>query len=273
MIDDMASRAHSPWLVGAIVRLGRYAVSSLTMTSRVGALLVGTLAILIRGGPDGQRVSLNSVLNRVVDMGPQALGLTLRFGISIGLVIGILLESWLDWGDLLEFAIDKTTVLMVEQVAPLFVAIMVAAHSGGALAADLGIMVATHEIDALRSLGLCPERLLVAPSILGALVAVPLLTLTMIFCIILMFAFYLNLTGLGSIALIVTLAFSAMEPTTIGTAMGKAALFGPLIAAIAAAHGLVVQPTTRLVGSGVSRATVTMISSILLTNALLTLAF
>lgn len=273
MNDDPLSPVNSPWLVGAIARLGRYAVSSLTMAVRVGALLVGTLTIFIRGGSDGQRISLSSVLNRIVDMGPQALGLTLRFGISIGLVIGILLESWLDFGDLLEFAIGKSTVLLVEQVSPLFVAIMVAAHSGGALAADLGIMVATHEIDALRSLGLSPDRLLVAPSILGALVAVPLLTLTMIFCIILTFAFYLSLAGLGSIALIVTLALSAMEPTTIGTALGKAALFGPLIAAIAATYGLGVQPTTRLVGSGVSRATVTMISSILLFNALLTLAF
>ena len=273
MKDDPSGPVNSPWLASAIAGLGRYGVSSIAMSARVGALLIGTLAILLRGGSDGQRISPSAVLDRIVDMGPQAFGLTLRFGISIGLVIGILLESWLGWGDLLDFAIEKTTVLMVEQVAPLFVAIMVAAHSGGALAADLGIMVATHEIDALRSLGLSPQRLLVAPSILGALLAVPLLTLTMIFCIILTLAIYLNLAGLGSIALIVTLALNAMEPTTLGTALAKAALFGPMIAAIAAAQGLVVQPTTRLVGNGVSSATVTMISSILLSNALLTLAF
>lgn len=253
--------------------LGRYAVESVLMTARVTRLLVDTLAVLARGGTDGQPINPGTVLRRIVDMGPQAFGLTLRFGISIGLVFGILLESWLSWADLLEFAVGEASLVMVEQVAPLFVAIMFAAHSGAALAADLGMMVATREIDALRSLGLSPERLLVAPAILGAVVAVPLLTVTMITCILLTFALYLQLTGIGSVALIVTLALNAMEPSDIGTALGKSALFGPLIVAIAAAQGLVSQPSTRHVGFGVSSAMVTMISTILLLNALLSLAF
>jgi phospholipid/cholesterol/gamma-HCH transport system permease protein len=199
--------------------------------------------------------------------------LTLRFGISIGLVFGILLETWLDWAGLLEIAIAEATTVMVEQVAPLFVAIMVAAHSGAALAADLGMMVAAREIDALKSLGLSPQRMLVAPAIVAAVMAVPLLTITMIACILLTFALYLQLIEISSVSLVVTLALNAMEPSTVGTALGKSALFGPLIIAIAAAQGLVEQPTTRLVGLGVSSATVTMISTILLLNALLTLAF
>lgn len=262
-----------PRLTGALTRLGRYAVDSVRTAARVAELLAGTLAMLVRGGADSQQISLGTVLRRIVDMGPRAFGLTLRFGISLGLVFGILLESWLEWADLLEFAVGKATLIMVEQVAPLFVAIMIAAHSGAALAADLGIMVATREIDALRSLGLSPERMLVAPAILGAVVAVPLLTLTMIACILLTFALYLQLIGIGSVALTITLALNAMDPSDIGTALGKAALFGPLIVAIAAAQGLMEQPTTRLVGFAVSSAMVTMISTILLLNALVTLIF
>lgn len=256
-----------------LVRLGRRSVSAVLLSFRVTGLLANTVAMLVKGGSDGQPVSLGTVSRRVADMGPLAFGLTVRFGVSLGLVFGIWLETWLEWADLLEILVGEATSVMVEQVAPLFVAIMVAAHSGAALAADLGSMVAAREIDALRGLGLSPERLLVAPAILGALVAVPLLTVTMIACILLTFALYLHLMEISSASLVVSLALNAMEPAMIGTALGKGALFGPLIVAIAAVQGLVEQPTTRRVGAGVSSATVTMISTILLLNALLTVIF
>jgi ABC-type transporter Mla maintaining outer membrane lipid asymmetry permease subunit MlaE len=93
----------------------------------------------------------------------------------------------------------------------------------------------------------------------------------MIACILLTFAVYLHLTQSGSALLIVSVALRSMEPQSIATALSKAALFGPLIVAIAASQGLTEQPTTRLVGAGVSGATVRMISTILFVNAAWTL--
>jgi phospholipid/cholesterol/gamma-HCH transport system permease protein len=260
-------------LTGMFDGFGRLLLNKLVRIAGVTSLLSSTFLMVVTGGTDGQRISLNAVVRRITEMGPSSLGLTAQFGLSIGLVFGIWLENWLEWADLLELAISEATTVMVEQVAPLFVAIMVAAHSGSALAADLGSMVAAREVDALRTLGLSPERMLVAPSILGALLAVPLLTLTMIGGILLTFAVYLQFAQIGPAPLIISFALNAMEPTTIATALGKSALFGPLIVAIAAHHGLAEQPTTRLVGFGVAKATVTMISTILLLNALLSLIF
>lgn len=255
----------------ALAALGRYSLGLVTGSVQVVGLLATTFAMLITGGSDGQRISFGAVVRRATDMGPMAFWLTVRFGLSLGVVFGILLEAWLQWADLLEVAIREATRVLVEQVAPLFVAIMVAARSGAALAADLGSMAAAREIDALRSLGLSPERLLVAPAILGALVALPLLTVIMIACILLTLAVYLHFMQISSALLILSLALNAIEPAAVSMALGKGALFGALIVAIAAVQGLTPQPTTRMVGLGVTGAIVTMISTILVLNAILTL--
>lgn len=262
-----------PWLVGMVGELGRGTREPLRASGFVLILLGKCLTTLLVGGSDGQRISMASVTRRVAEMGPLAIGLTARFGLSIGLVFGLFLEDWLQLADLLDVAVGEATAVMVEQVAPLFVAIMFAAHSGAALAADLGSMVAAKEIDALRSLGLSPDRILVAPAILGALIVLPVLTILMIACILLTFAVYLQLIQISSVPMVVSLALNAMEPAALATALAKGALFGPLIVAIAAGQGLTEQPITRRVGYGVSNAAVTMISTILLLNALISLTF
>ena len=252
---------------------GSYILSSIARSTRVFGLIASTLAMVFAGGSDGQRIRFSAVLRQIAETGALALGLTAQLGFSIGLVFGISLETSLQWVDLLEIAIGKATEVLVEQVAPLFVAIMVATRSGAALAADLGSMVAAHEIDALRSMGLSAERLLVAPAILGALVTVPLLTVIMIATVLLTFSVYLHLTQISSVLLSLSVALNAIEPAAISTALSKGALFGTLIMAIAADNGLAGQPTMRMVGRSVTNALVAMIANILLLNAVLTLLF
>ncbi|HVY61439.1 MAG TPA: ABC transporter permease [Planctomycetota bacterium] len=69
-------------------------------------------------------------------------------------------------------AIGLTRVL-----GPLMVAIIVTGRSGAAFAAEIGTMRVNEEVDALKTLGICPYRFLVFPRMLALLVAVPILTL------------------------------------------------------------------------------------------------
>ncbi len=254
-----------------LLAIGAYAGRKTGRTRDVIRLLLSTVSILVSGGTDGQRIGLNAIIGRVTDMGPLSLALTAQFGLSIGLVFGILLENWLELADLLDVALRETMAVTVEQAAPLFVSIMVASHSGTALAADLSSMVAAREVDALRTLGLSPERLLVAPNIIGALIAVPMLTLMLVACVLVTLAVYLQVAQIAPAPLVISLALTAIEPRSVFTGLAKSALFGPLLIAIAASHGLAEQPTVRLVGHGVARATVSMISVILLLNAVVSL--
>ncbi len=63
------------------------------------------------------------------------------------------------------------------ELGPMLSAVVVAGRVGAAIAAELGSMVVTEQIEALEALGLSPTRMLVVPRLLALLVTLPLLTM------------------------------------------------------------------------------------------------
>jgi phospholipid/cholesterol/gamma-HCH transport system permease protein len=74
------------------------------------------------------------------------------------------------------FVVDLVGLSMLREFAPLITAIIVAGRSGSAYAAQIGTMVVTEEMDALRTIGIAPQELLVLPKLLALVIALPLLT-------------------------------------------------------------------------------------------------
>jgi phospholipid/cholesterol/gamma-HCH transport system permease protein len=74
------------------------------------------------------------------------------------------------------FVADLVGLSLLREFAPLITAIIVAGRSGAAYAAQIGTMVVTEEMDALRTIGIEPQELLVLPKLLALMVALPLLT-------------------------------------------------------------------------------------------------
>ena len=67
-------------------------------------------------------------------------------------------------------------VALIRELGPVLTALMVTGRVGSAIAAELGSMTVSQQIDAMRALGTDPVRKLVAPRILALLVTLPLLT-------------------------------------------------------------------------------------------------
>jgi len=65
---------------------------------------------------------------------------------------------------------------MIRELSPVLTAIMVAARMGSGIAAEIGSMQVTEQIDAMRALGANPIRKLVVPKFVAATIALPLLT-------------------------------------------------------------------------------------------------
>jgi phospholipid/cholesterol/gamma-HCH transport system permease protein len=65
---------------------------------------------------------------------------------------------------------------MIRELGPVLTSLMVAGRVGSGMAAELGSMVVTEQIEAMRSLGTDPLRKLVTPRMVGAIVMVPALT-------------------------------------------------------------------------------------------------
>lgn len=64
----------------------------------------------------------------------------------------------------------------VRELGPMLTAVVVAGRAGAAIAAELGSMVVTEQIEALRSMALEPSRFLVVPRLVALLLMLPLLT-------------------------------------------------------------------------------------------------
>jgi len=74
------------------------------------------------------------------------------------------------------FVVELVGYAMLREFAPLIGAIIIAGRSGSAHAAQIGTMVVTEEIDAMRTIGIDPLQRLVLPKLIAMAIALPLLT-------------------------------------------------------------------------------------------------
>lgn len=138
---------------------------------QIAVLLGESLSYIFRGA-----VSYRHTLRQMADVGVGSLVvalLTVGFsGAVAALYVSIQMVRYGQPG-LVGGLIGVSLAL---EIAPVITAIVVAARSGSAMAAELGSMVVTEQIDALRALATSPAKYLVVPRVLGTLLMLPLIT-------------------------------------------------------------------------------------------------
>lgn len=150
----------------------------------------------------------------------------------------------------------------VRELGPMLTAVVVAGRAGAAIAAELGSMVVTEQIEALRSMALEPSRFLVVPRLVALLVMLPLLTV---------FADVVSILGGMWIAFtyahisydtFISSARQAIDFTDVYKGLIKSLVFAVIIAMVGAYQGL----STRggAAGVGVSTTSAVVISIILI---------
>jgi phospholipid/cholesterol/gamma-HCH transport system permease protein len=152
---------------------------------------------------------------------------------------------------------------LTRELAPVLTAIMVTARAGSAMAATIGNMAVSEQIDALKSLAVDPVKVLAAPRLVASVVALPLLTA--------MF----SLAGIGaaylfgvSVLRLDGLAFmsnvrSSVRWDDVSIGLVKAVVFGVVIAWIATFRGFHTTGGARGVGDATSRTVVQTVVAIL----------
>ena len=139
--------------------------------------------------------------------------------------------------------------LLVREFAPVFVGLLIAARYGASAAAEIGTMQITEQIDALRMAGAEPVRVLVAPRVVGGIVAMPALTLvTGALCYVA--GGFAGNVGFG-IGWFTFFSPSMVETSDIVVGVVKSVAFGGAVPLVACAAGL----TARGGAPGVGRAT------------------
>jgi phospholipid/cholesterol/gamma-HCH transport system permease protein len=109
-------------------------------------------------------------------IGVGSLTVVLLTGTFTGMVLALQSGITLDQFGARSMVGRLVSASMVKELGPVLTALMVAGRVGSGIAAELGSMVVTEQIAALRALGTDPIRKLVTPRILAGVIMVPVLT-------------------------------------------------------------------------------------------------
>lgn len=216
---------------------------------------------------------LPSIARQIEQTGIRALPIIGLLAIMIAVVIGYQSVAQLRPYGGEDFTINLVAVSVLREMGVLITAIMVAGRSGSAFTAEIGVMKAREEIDALEVMGLDPFELLVVPRVVGLVLTLPLLT------------FFSDLMGLAGGALIShsELGFSpaqylervrhAVDGSDLLVGIVKAPIFAFVIAVVGCMHGLRVGGSAESVGRETTRAVVKAIFLVIVLDALFSVLF
>lgn len=162
---------------------------------------------------------------------------------------------------------------ITRELGPVLAALMLAGRVAAAIAAEIGAMRATEQIDALQTLSTDPFRYLVAPRIVAAVIALPLLVV--VADIIGVAGGWLVATGTldfnGVVYVRSTLDY--LEPWDVISGLIKAGVFGFLVALMGCWHGYTASGGARGVGVATTNAVVSAAVLVFAANVLLTSLF
>lgn len=159
---------------------------------------------------------------------------------------------------------------ITRELGPVLTGLIVAARAGGAMAARLGTMRVSEQIDALEVMGIDPRQYLVAPRILAAFVTMPLLCA--VFDFVAMVGANLlcvHVLGLDE-AVFWDKIQGWLEPRDINSGMFKAAVFGLTFASICTNKGFYTKGGAKGVGEATNEGVVNSMVLVIVFNYILT---
>ncbi|MFM8539062.1 MAG: MlaE family ABC transporter permease [Planctomycetaceae bacterium] len=159
------------WLADRVADLGELAIGWVASIGDVVLFALRTLGWIV-----ARRQRREVLLPSFYQIGVMSLPVVALTGLFIGMVLAV--QSYAQFKSIgLETRLGSVINLsLVRELGPVLAATMLAGRVGSAMAAELGTMRVTEQIDALESMGANPIYYLVVPRFLGCLVLIPSLT-------------------------------------------------------------------------------------------------
>jgi len=179
---------------GPVERLGEQALDIVANVGNVADFASRTLAWLFTRLP--KRETLLPVFYQI---GVRSVPVVAVTGMFIGMVMAVQTHAQFHKIHLETRLGSMINISIVRELGPVLAATMLAGRVGSALAAELGTMRITEQIDALESMGANPVQYLVVPRFLGCLLMIPSLTLMAVFMGVVGGGFYsIHILGIDS---------------------------------------------------------------------------
>jgi len=196
------------------------------------------------------------VLDQMDDIGVGSLPIVLMSGFFIGAVM--VLQTGGQFVRFGQTALtgDIVSLALVRELGPTLTGILVAGRSASGIASELGSMLVTEQVDAMRAMGTDPSRKLVTPRVVAGILMLPLLTALNDFvgllggCVASVFSLRLGAVEFW------TRAINALDFADVMQGMMKPLVYGFILATVGCYKGLTVRGGTQGVGRATTQAVV-----------------
>jgi phospholipid/cholesterol/gamma-HCH transport system permease protein len=237
---------------------------------------LGGMAILFRDATlaaFARPFEWREVVYQLEQMGVKSISIALITAMFVGMVMTVQFAFGLERFGATDYVGRVIGLSITRELAPSLTALVVGSRIGSGMAAEIGSMAVTEQIDAIRALGADPVKKLVTPRLIACVILIPVLAL------------FADVVGFGGAMVVANLQFDTPMGFFLRTALesinmqdfmsglGKAPFFGVSIAMIGCYYGMQTRGGTEGVGRATTRTVVVSAVSILVSDFMLTKLF
>ncbi len=250
-------------------------VSQCRNWAQTGACFVGDLGILmfqsvrcvLRG-----RLEASETLVQMVLVGVYAVPMVMIASGFTGAVLALYSAQLMQQYGVGSLVGGAVALACARELSPVVTGVVVAARSASAIAAELGTMKVTEQIDALRALGVPPVQYLVVPRLLAGLVMLPMLG-TVAFVMGVFGGYVVSVSyGIAPVSYLMSIQ-ELLVPRDVLLGLVKTIVFGGLIALVGCRYGLQAEGGAAGVGMATTRSVVSAVLLVYITNFIMAYLF
>jgi len=252
---------------GLVARIGDTAVRFLEHLGGVFNMFVGAVRAGFRRPFEGR-----AILAQFEALGVASMGIVVVTSVFIGMVMAVQFAFGLRKFGGMEYTGRVVALSFARELAPSLTAIIVGGRIGSGMAAEVGAMNVTEQIDAVRALGADPLKKLVWPRLVAATFVMPILSA---FALVLGFSGAMLITDIEfhiPSRFFLSTALSVVTMADFVAGMIKTPFFGAIIALVGCHFGMSTKGGTVGVGNSTTRSVVTISIAILIADFFLTKA-
>ncbi|MDH3583989.1 MAG: ABC transporter permease [Phycisphaerae bacterium] len=260
-------------LLGMVAGLGAGALAMLDYIGGLGRLALELLVWVGRCLTRQVRIGREALYIQIVRVGVRSVLIIALVSGCIGMILALQMAPPLSDFGYTEMVANIIGVSVLRELGPLISGIVLTGFAGASIAAELGTMVVSEELEALESMALNPVRFLVMPRVLATVISL------MLLCVL----GDLVAVAAGAVTgtFILDIPWGVYKANTLEqisladflTGVGKAGVFGLLIGLISCYNGLRVSGGAAGVGVATTRTVVHSIVCIIFADLLFTALF
>jgi phospholipid/cholesterol/gamma-HCH transport system permease protein len=274
MTSHRDQSSDGPRLLRPIERVGAAGLQFLDHIGHAVNLGIETVSWLCKGlTVKRARRGVPSIIMQIIRVGVRSIFIVSLVSGCVGLILALQLAPPLDQFGSRDLIANIVGIAILRELGPLMGAIVLTGFAGAAIAAELGTMVVSEEIEALEAHALNPVRFLVVPRVSATILSMTVLgvvsDLVAIAC------------AMGAAVVVLGIPRSVflenlLSQVTLAdflTGIGKATIFGMLIGLISCTNGLKVTGGAAGVGNATTKTVVQCIVAIVIADLVFTAIF